>query len=198
MAFTRQTPKSGAYLRRARVGMAGWIGRAFYFDVAVETAPAPPDLTAVAPSAVPAADAYLALAPAGDLFIVQVGQFDIPFTLENRTSDAYTDFIERAMVARSLGAPRNKEVGAMVHGRLGSGQLYYSGGVFNGNGPGFRNVDNQADAIGRATLAPFAGRGGAWRRLWLGASGWYGRHVAGPVAPVEATPGGSSSSRRAG
>ncbi len=78
----------------------------------------------------------------------------------------------------------------MVHGRLGSGQLYYSGGVFNGNGPGFRNVDNQADAIGRATLAPFAGRGGAWRRLWLGASGWYGRHVAGPVAPVEATPGG--------
>jgi hypothetical protein len=189
-AYTRQTPKSGVYLRRARVGMAGWIGRAFYFDFAVDGAPAPSDPTAVAPSVLPVADAYLALAPAGDLFIVQVGQFDAPFTLENRTSDAYTDFIERAMVARSLGAPRNKEVGAMAHGRLGTGWLYYSGGVFNGNGPGYRNVDNQADAIGRITLAPFAGRGGTWRRLWIGGSGWYGRHVAGPVAPVEATPGG--------
>jgi hypothetical protein len=123
VAFTRQTPKSGAFLRRARVGMAGWIGRAFYFDLAVETAPAPPDLTAVAPSVVPAADAYLALAPAGDLFILQVGQFDIPFTLENRTRDAYTDFIERAMVARSLGAPRNKEVGDILKLIIFSGQL---------------------------------------------------------------------------
>ena len=96
--------------------------------------------------------------------IVQAGQFDAPFTLENRTSDAYTMFIERAMVARSLGVPRNKEVGAMVHGLLWDGVVYYSGGVFNGNGPGFRNVDNQPDAIGRIALAPLAGREGILRR----------------------------------
>jgi hypothetical protein len=190
VGFTRQTPKSGLFLRRARVGLAGWIGRQFYFDVSVEGASGPEDPTAVAPSTLPAADNYLAFAPAGDRLIIQVGQFDAPFTLENRTSDAYTDFIERAMVARSLGAPRSKEIGAMAHGLLGSGQLYYAAGVFDGNGPNLRNVDNQADAIGRLTLAPFAGRGGAWRRIWLGASGWYGRHVAGPVAAVEATPGG--------
>ena len=190
VGFTRQTPKSGIFVRRARVGMAGWIGRRFYFDVSVEGASLPEDPTVVAPSTLPATDNYLALAPADDLFILQVGQFDAPFTLENRTSDAYTDFIERPMVARSLGVPRNKEVGAMAHGLLGSGLLYYSAGVFNGNGPGLRNVDNQADAIGRFTLAPFASRGGAWRRIWLGGSGWYGRHVNGPVAAVEATPGG--------
>jgi hypothetical protein len=190
VGFTRQTPKSGLFLRRARVGVAGWIGRHVYFDVSVEGASAPEDPTAVAPSALPATDNYLALAPAGDRLIIQAGQFDAPFTLENRTSDAYTDFIERAMVARSLGAPRNKEIGVMAHGLLGAGHLYYAAGLFDGNGPNLRNVDNQTDAIGRVTLAPFAGRGGAWRRIWLGASGWYGRHVAGPIAAVEATPGG--------
>ncbi len=76
--------------------------------------PRPPAGTDVAPSALPATDEYLAFAPFGDRLIFQAGQFDVPFTLENRTSDAYTDFIERAMVARSLGAPRNKEVGVMV------------------------------------------------------------------------------------
>jgi hypothetical protein len=190
VGFTRQTPKSGMFVRRARLGLAGWIGRGVYFDVSVEGTSLPDDPAAVAPSVLPANDNYLALAPAGDLFILQVGQFDAPFTLENRTSDAYTDFIERAMVARSLGAPRNKEVGAMAHGLLGGGVLYYSAGLFNGNGPGLRNVDNQADAIGRVTVAPFSSRGGAWRRLWLGGSGWYGRHVDGPIAGVEATPGG--------
>ena len=74
-------------------------------------------------------------------------------------------FIERAMVARSLGVPRNKEVGAMVHGLLGDGVFYYSGGVFNGDGPSFRNFDNQPDAIGRVTLSPFAGGEGMFRRL---------------------------------
>jgi len=116
--------------------------------------------------------------------MVQVGQFDAPFTLENRTSDAYTDFIERSMVSRSLGAPRNKEVGAMIHGLVGQ-VFYYSAGVFNGEGPGFRNVDNQPDAIGRVVLAPFG-----FSRISIGASGWYGMHVLGPAFPLQATPGG--------
>ena len=60
--------------------------------------PADPD--AVAASVLPATDNYVAFAPAGDRLIVQAGQFDAPFTLENRTSDAYTDFIERSMAAR--------------------------------------------------------------------------------------------------
>jgi hypothetical protein len=191
--FPRQSPKSGAYLRRARVGLRGWLGRAFYFDVSADFAPPPPDADAsagtYAPSVFPTADNYIAFAPAGDRFIVQAGLFDAPFTLENRTSDAYTDFIERSMVVRLLGVPRNKEVGVMAHGLVGD-VFYYSAGAFNGEGPEFRNADNQPDAIGRLVVTPFGARPSAFRRLAVGGSGWYGRHAYGPLFPAQATPGG--------
>jgi phosphate-selective porin O/P len=190
-AFPRQTPKSGVFIRRARVGLSGWLGRIFYFDASAEFAPSPPDGgEPLAPSVLPATDNYVALAPFGYRFMLQAGQFDVPFTLENRTADAYTMFIERSMTARSLGAPRNKEVGVMLHGLLGDGVFYYSGGIFNGDGPDFRNLDNQPDAIGRIALSPLAGSEGIFRRLSVGGSAWYGRHVLGPTFPVQATPGG--------
>jgi hypothetical protein len=152
--------------------------------------PAPGTETTVAPSALSATDDYVALVPSGNRLILQAGQFDAPFTLANRTSDNYTTFIERAMVARSLGVPRNKEVGVMAHGLLFDGVFYYSAGVFNGNGPGFRNFDNQLDAIGRLVVYPFATSDGMFRRLEVGGSGWIGRHVLGPTFPMQATPGG--------
>jgi phosphate-selective porin len=190
-AFPRQTPKSGVYLRRARVELTGWVGRIFYFDASADFAPSPPaGSDPVAPSALPATDNYVALAPFGDRFILQAGQFDAPFTLENRTSDAYTTFIERSLTVRTVGVPRNKEVGVMAHGLLGNGVFYYSAGMFNGDGPDFRNFDNQVEAIGRATVSPFAGGEGTFRRLTVGGSAWYGRHVLGPVFPVQATAGG--------
>ena len=188
--FPNQNPKSGIYLRRARVELRGWLASLFYFDVSGDFAPAAPTGTDVAPSALPASDDYLVFAPYGDRFMLQAGQFDAPFTLENRTSDAYTDFIERAMIARTLGAPRNKEVGVMAHGLLGDGLFYYSAGLFNGEGPGFRNLDNQSDTIGRIVVTPFVTSSRPWRRFSIGGSAWYGNHVLGPEAPVQATPGG--------
>lgn len=188
--FQRQTPKSGAFVRRARVELRGWLGPLFYFDVSGDFAPDAPAGTDVAPSARPASDDYLAFAAFGDRLIFQAGQFDVPFTLENRTSDAYTDFIERAMVARSLGAPRNKEVGVMAHGLLGDGRFYYSAGLFNGEGPEFRNIDNQSDTIGRLVATPFALSDRWWSGMSIGGSAWYGNHILGPAAAVQATPGG--------
>lgn len=188
--FPRQTPKSGVFIRRARVELRGWLGPLFYFDVSADLAPGPPAGADVAPSVLPVADEYLAFAPFGDRLIIQAGQFDAPFTLENRTSDAYTDFIERAMTARTLGAPLNKEVGVMAHGLVAGGRLYYSGGLFNGEGPGFRNLDNQTDSIGRLVVTPLAATDGPLRALAVGGSAWYGNHVLGPEAPVQATPGG--------
>ena len=188
--FPKQDPKSGPYIRRARVELRGWVGDTFAFVLGGDFAPPPPAGAEVAPSVLPAADDFLAYAPLGDALILQAGQFDVPFTLENRTSDADTDFIERAMTARTLGAPRNKDVGAMAHGLLGDGRLYYAAGLFNGEGPGFRNLDNQADAIGRLVWAPLAAGDGPWRRLSIGGSAWRGNHVLGPETPVQATPGG--------
>ncbi len=188
--FPRQSPKSGLFIRRARVELRGWAGQSFYFDVGGDFAPGPPPGVEVAPSELPIADNFLAYAPFGDALVIQAGQFDVPFTLENRTSDTETDFIERSMVARSLGAPLNKDVGAMVHGLLWDGRFYYSAGLFDGNGPGFRNIDNKADAIGRIVLTPLGASNGAWRAVSIGGSAWRGDHVTGPEAPVQATPGG--------
>ena len=60
------------------------------------------------------------------------------------------------MVARSLGAPRNKEVGVMAHGLLGEGRFFYSAGLFDGEGTEFRNIDNQQtpSAAGGDTVRP--------------------------------------------
>ena len=177
-------------MRRARLELRGWLGGDFYFDVSNDFAPPPPAGTDVAPSALPAADDYLAFAPLGDRAILQVGQFDAPFTLENRTSDAYTDFIERAMTARTLGVPRNKEVGAMLHGVVADGRLTYAVGLFNGDGPGLPQRRQPGDRH-RARRGDAARDGdGALSRLTIGGSAWYGDHVLGPEAAVQATPGG--------
>jgi len=182
--------ESGFFLRRARLELAGWMGPMFYFDLAGDFAPA---VNSSASSAGVSArsDAYVAFAPEGDLFIVQAGQFDAPFSFENRTLEAYTPFIERSLAVRALGAPNNKDLGIMVHGADAARTFYYSGGVFNGDGPGLRNADNQVDLIGRAFAAPLARTSHeGLREVSLGVSAWYGQHVAGLPFPTETTPGG--------
>jgi hypothetical protein len=180
--------RSGFSLRRARLELAGWLGPMFYFDVAGDFVPAdaPP-----AAGGRPPTDAYLAFAPLGDLFIVQAGQFDTPFSLENRTLDPYLPFVERSLVVRTLAAPYNKDLGVMVHGTDDARFVYYSGGVFNGDGPGLRNGDNRVDGIGRVSVAPFARTSlELLHEASVGASVWYGQHAAGQSFPTQATPGG--------
>jgi hypothetical protein len=190
--FTRQIPKSGFALRQVRLELAGWVGPAVYYDVAGDFgAPPPADPDPLAPNNLAATDAYIALAPWGDAAILQVGQFDAPFTLENRTSDKYLDFMDRSLTVRALGAPANKEVGVMLHGTDEQRFIYYSGGIFNGDGPNFRNVDNQFNLIGRAWIAPFAlDRGSSLGRISVGGSFWSGRHLAGQPYATQTTAGG--------
>lgn len=183
--FPRGEPKGGFFLRRARVEVAGWLGPAFYFNVGGDFAG-----TTSGTVQLPG-DAYVAFAPLDDLFIVQAGQFDAPFTLENRTLDPYTPFVERSLAVRSVAAPRNKEVGFMVHGADAARSIYYSGGVFNGDGPGLRNPDNQVDLIGRVVLSPLARTSfDALRAVSLGGSAWYGQHLSGQPFLRQTTPGG--------
>jgi hypothetical protein len=78
----------------------------------------------------------------------------------------------------------------MAHGLLWNRRLYYSAGLFNGNGPGFRNLDNKTDVIGRVVFTPLAFSNGPWREFSIGGSAWRGDHVMGPEEPVQATPGG--------
>lgn len=91
------------------------------------------------------------------LFNVQVGQYDAPFTMENRTSDKFFAFMERSLAVRVVGVPTNKEIGAMVWGELKNKFFFYSLGVFDGDGQNVNNPDNRFDAMGRLFVHPLAG-----------------------------------------
>ncbi|MFO0586787.1 MAG: porin [Polyangiaceae bacterium] len=195
--FVRPTddmPHDSLLLRRARLELNGWIGSWVYFSIAGDFASGAPAAADPAPQTwIATTDNYVGLAPLGDRVILQAGQFDAPFTLENRTSDKYFDFMERSLTVRTFGIPSNKEVGMMVHGLpLANKGLYYSVGVFNGDGQNFRNVDDNFDVMARAWVAPFAFTEiDALKSVTFGGSVWTGkRGSTGLALNTQSTQGG--------
>jgi len=184
-----KTPNNTFLIRRARLELAGWIARLAYFHLAGDFAAGVP-----ATSGVPAVqtnlnttDDFVALAPFGTIVALQVGQYDAPFTLENRTSDKYFDFMERSITVRAFGIPSNKEIGTMVHGYDEPRRFMYSVGVFNGDGQNYRNLDTHFDWMGRAWVAPFALVGdGPLRDATIGGSFWTGERT-NTLAPTSQT-----------
>ncbi len=169
-------PNDTFLLRRARLELGGWIGSFVYFWLAGDFALGPPASAApVAPANIGTTDDFVALAPWNNLAILQVGQFDAPFTLENRTSDKYFDFMERSITVRAFGIPDNKEIGAMLHGFNDERNYYYSVAVLNGDGQNFKNADREFDWMGRAWVAPFSFSGlGPLHDVEIGGSLWTG------------------------
>ena len=166
----------------ARVDVAGWIYSKIYFDASADFASGP-SLRHV--------DNYVAVAPWGNRAILQIGQFDAPFSLENRTSDRYLDFAERGAAVRAFAIPENKDQGIMFHSADPDGRFYCSLAVLNGEGPSVSGVDAHVDVMGRAFVAPFAFHDSdALREVTVGASLWTGDHANGPVFAPQATPGG--------
>ncbi len=176
-------PKDTATVRRARVELLGSIIHHFDFQIAGEWATVP-GLGAIGG----VTDAFVIVDYLSFLKL-QVGQFDAPFTMENRTSDKYFDFMERSLAVRAFAVPLNKEVGGMLFGWLPKQVAYYSAGVFNGNGMDFKAQDGSAAIIGRAFVAPLA-----WtktselhpflKQIWVGASIWWQKdtNIGGAVA----------------
>jgi hypothetical protein len=196
-AFARPTkdmPVPTFVVRRARLEVGGWIGPHVFFNIGGDfAAGAPAGADPVAQSFLATTDAFVGVAPLGDKLILQLGQYDAPFTLENRTSDKYFDFMERSLTVRAFGVPSNKEVGAMIHGLpLASKGIYYSLGVFNGDGQNFRNVDANLDVLGRAWIAPFAlADVEPLKAVTLGGSIWVGKRGAtGLALASQSTQGG--------
>jgi len=186
-------PTRSFLVRRAWVQVSGWIGPWTYFSIAGDFASSPPSTTPAPTTAsnLATTDDYIAIAPLGDLAVLQIGQFDAPFTLENRTSDAYLDFMERSITVRAFGVPDDREIGAMLHGHDERLRFLYSFGAFNGDGAGFRNVDGQFDAIGRAWIAPasFFTRG-PLADITIGGSARLGDRDHGRPLPAQTTQGG--------
>jgi phosphate-selective porin len=188
-----KTPKDSFLVRRARLEIAGWISGFAFFHLAGDFAAGVP-----ASSGVPAVqsnlnttDSFVALAPFGTIAMLQVGQYDAPFTLENRLSDKYFDFMERSITVRAFGIPDNKEMGAMVHGYDGPRRFLYSVGLFNGDGQNFKNIDNHFDWMGRGWVAPFAFTGeGPLHDVTIGGSFWTGERGNTVALPSQTTQGG--------
>jgi hypothetical protein len=180
-------PKDTLFVRRARVEVQGTFIGHFDFSIGGEFA------------STPATGAYGTLTDAWvnvdylPYLKLQAGQFDAPFTMENRTSDKFFDFMERSIAVRAFGVPSNKDDGAMIWGWLPKHLGYYSLGVFNGDGQSFKNQDNNPAIIGRAFVAPLAwmNRNGNLRWIedvWVGGSFWWQRNVnlGGASAPSSA------------
>jgi hypothetical protein len=169
-------PNDGFLLKRARLELSGWIGGWAFFTIQGDFAVgAPAGPAPVAQANIATTDDYVALAPFGNIAVLQVGQYDAPFTLENRTTDKYFDFIERSITVRAFGAPSNKEMGAMLHGFNEAKNFHYSAGIFNGDGQNFRNADQKFDAIGRGWVAPLSFLGaGPLQAATIGGSFWTG------------------------
>lgn len=87
---------------------------------------------------------------------IQVGQYFIPFTLDNRISDNTTPFLEKSMPVRNIGAPTARDVGVMGWGETLDRKFHYAVMLLNGDGPNRVNLDTRYGVAGRIFVRPFA------------------------------------------
>ena len=120
---------------------------------------------------------------------LQVGQFKIPFTLENPYAPLDLEFADNAQVISALSGYKDvtgissyangREIGAMLYGTLlqfeRDGEKYpllgYSVGVFGGNGINVKTDNMAKDIAGRIEFHPFL------KHLVLSGSAYWGRYA---------------------
>jgi len=182
------TMKPTIFLKRIRPEITGEVINMFTYMIAGDFGQSNVDnpdaksteTSAAAPGGVPSAtsgryaagDSVRFQAQATDVYVggywlngllnFQMGQYDAPFTMENRTSDKYFPFIERSMAVRAVGIPTNKEIGLMLWGEDKKKLLFYSIGGFDGKGQNRPNIDGRGEVIGRFVSHPlgFLGKSG--------------------------------------
>lgn len=119
---------------------------------------------------------------------LQVGQFKIPFSLENKLSPLDLELMENAQVVSALSGYKDvtgissysngREIGAMLTGTLASAEvrgeripiLQYGVGVFGGNGINVKTDNLAKDISARMEFSPFV------KGLTLSASGYWGKY----------------------
>jgi len=120
---------------------------------------------------------------------LQVGQFKIPFTLENPYAPLDLEFADNAQVISALAGYKDvtgissyangREIGAMLYGTLlqfeRDGEKYpllgYSVGVFGGNGINVKTDNMAKDIAGRIEFHPFL------KNFVLSGSAYWGRYA---------------------
>jgi len=145
-------------IRRAKTQLAGWFWKPeVQFELQVGWAGS--DATGGSATFSGLEDALLNWdASKKGAFMVQAGQFKVPFGRQEMTSSERQQFVERSILSGEF--TRSRDVGLQLWGRVASGKLEYRAGVFNGNGRNKPINDNdklQYDA--RVTFEPFGSVG---------------------------------------
>jgi hypothetical protein len=148
----------GFRVRRAKTSLEGWFWRPeFQYELQIGWAGS--DATGGSATFSGLEDAYLNWdASKKGAFMVQAGQFKVPFGRQEITSSEKQQFIERSILSGEF--TRSRDVGVQLWGRVAQGKLEYRAGVFNGNGRNKPINDNdklQYDA--RLTFEPWGSVG---------------------------------------
>jgi len=147
--------KDGFDIRRARLDVRGNVSPFLAYRLQTDFAGGPKII-----------DAYAEI-KLTDFFNIMVGQFKVPFSLENLTSSNKLELIDRsqaveALVARGrdvIGNHNGRDIGIQLGGTLlknnGSALVEYRFGVFNGSGTNVADTANEAkDVSGRLIINP--------------------------------------------
>jgi phosphate-selective porin OprO/OprP len=106
----------------------------------------------------PLRDAYLELKFFPE-FRLRGGQFKVPFSMEELTSDLYIDFVERSLLNQI--AP-SYDAGVMGYGSVMKGAVSYFLGGFNGTGQNTSDNNGDKDIAFRLVLAPWKSSDNFW------------------------------------
>lgn len=87
-------------------------------------------------------DAYVNAKVSGEALMVQVGQFRVPYGLEQLTGDPQLMFGDRSVLVdgfklgdlAAAGLALGRDMGVMLHGREADGRVYWQAGAWNGDG----------------------------------------------------------------
>ena len=168
--------KSTFQIRRARLDLKGSLSKWVDFRLQADFAPNPRLI-----------DAFVKVNFCKYVKL-QVGQFKIPFSLENILSPLDLETADNAQVISALSGYKDvtgissyangREIGLMLTGTLASAEvkgekipiLQYGIGVFGGNGINVKSDNMAKDISGRVMFTPFV------KGLTLSISGYYGRY----------------------
>lgn len=154
-------------IKRARLSLSGDVVKKMRFKLQVEMVKSPVLLEAMV-------DFQF-----NSVWSLRIGQYYVPFSLENTTSDSEMDTINRSRVVDNLAPSRDigssgRDIGAMLFGKFSV--VEYMAGVFNGSGINKADTNEQKDIGARVILRPA-------EFLSVGGSLYNGRH-----SPAEGTP----------
>ncbi len=102
-----------------------------------------------------------------------IGQYQTPFSLENRIAEGNYQFMERNFAMRSFVIQSQKESGITAWGVIDGGTFNYEVMVSGGDGSNRPNVDSRVDFFGRVFARPFA-HSSDFEYIQVGASAHHG------------------------